>query len=139
MGSGCKYCVGRECVQIVGDASALADTQEKIDAVFDEKQGRTLGVGPRIGPFTKKTGGVTAVLGASYVLNTETRNAIEDGGTSLLTNTTRTASAQGADMPDTTVTPLRTIDLSRADSSDEKKRKKVVIFGISCLCREKYR
>ena len=116
-------------VQIVGDASALADTQEKIDAVFDEA-GQDTGVGPRIGPFTEKTGGVTAVLGASYVLNTETRNAIEDGGTSLLTNTTRTASAQGADMPDTTVTLSGTIDLSRADSSDEKKRKKVVILAF---------
>ena len=116
-------------VQIVGDASALADTREKIDAVFDEA-GQDTGVGPRIGPFTEKTGGVTAVLGAPYVLNAEAKSLIGNGVVTLLSKTADVAFAEEEELPDWTVTLSGTIDLSRADSSDEKKRKKIVILAF---------
>jgi hypothetical protein len=64
------------------------------------------------------------------VLTTETKDAVSNGAISLLTNTARTASAQGAEIPDTIVALSGIIDLSRADSSDEKKSKKVVILAF---------
>ena len=116
-------------VQIVGDTGSLADTQEKIDAMFDEA-GADTGAGPRVGPFAPSAGGTASAGIAPYTLNTETKDAVSSGVVALLTNTVRTASAQGVETPDTTVTLSGTIDLSKADSADEKSRKKIIILSF---------
>lgn len=114
-------------VQIVGDASALADTPEKINEAFDEA-GRDEGVEPRVGPFIPSTGSSASIGSAPYALNTKTKNAIENGVVALLAKTARAANAQAAEEPDVIVTLSGTLDLSDADAADEKSRKKIIIL-----------
>lgn len=119
-------------VQIVGDESALLDTQENIDAVFDEA-GQDTGVGPRVGPFAPSVSGSASAGIAPYAFNKETKNTIESGAVSLLASTARTAYADdgdGDELPDRTVTLSGVIDLSNADAADEKKRKKIVVLAF---------
>ncbi len=119
-------------VQIVGDASALLDTQEKIDAAFDEV-GQDTGVGPRVGPFAPSTGGSASAGTTPYALNTKTEDIVTGGTVSLLAQSARIAYAhdgENDESPDLTATISGTIDLSKADSSDEAKRKKIVILSF---------
>lgn len=117
-------------VQIVGDASALAGTQEKIDEAFDEA-GRDEGVEPRFGPFVPASGGTSSSGIAPYAFdNTETRSAVKSGVAAFLTKTARAADAQAADEPDVIVTLSGTIDLSGADAADEKSRKRIIIVSF---------
>jgi len=120
-------------VQIVSKRADLADTQEKIDRAFDEA-GEDTGVGPRVGPFAPTT---------SSVANGEDTTASSVGRITLngnhgqipafLAQSANLAYAhgeEGDEFPDLTVTLSGNIDLSKADSTDQKKRKKVVILSF---------
>jgi len=113
-------------VQIVGDEESLLRTDEAVDEAFAEA-GEDSGDGPRVGPIVPSAGGVAEAVGSWNPKHV----TLADKTMALLTSNTETAHAQDAEeAPDTVTTLSGKIDLSKEDSDDPKKRKKIVLISF---------
>jgi len=108
-------------IQIVGSEDELLKTDEEVNEAFDEA-GEDSGEGPRLGPI---------VPSEEDVVSYGTFDTLLARGAYLITKNTEVAYAdEEEEIPDTFISLRGKIDLSKADSEDEKKRKRLIIISF---------